>query len=77
MHSLIWAIACTPLSTANAWMMLATHHCKTKTAPFCKAICVNTDSMFAMIVCIRSMPFCNCTRDLHLMRNTSGLSPYI
>ena len=58
-------------------MMLATHHCKTKTAPFCKAICVNTDSMFAMIVCIRSMPFCNCTRDLHLMRITSGLSPYI
>ena len=56
-------------------MILARHHCKTETAPFCKAICVKTDSMFAMIVCIRSMPFCNCTRDLHLMRNTSGLSP--
>ena len=75
MHSLIWVIACTPLSTANAWMILARDHCKTETTPFCKAICVKTDSMFAMIVCIRSMPFCNCTRDVHLMRNTSGLSP--
>lgn len=45
--------------------------------PFWIPICVIVDSMFAMMVCIFSIPFCICTRDLHLIFSTAGLGSYV
>lgn len=58
-------------------MSCANAHFDLTDPPFWILICVIVDSMFAIMLCIFSIPLCICTRDLHFIFSTAGLGSYV